>query len=126
MALLAGLSGFGSSRSAKTRQGAKALCDARIADARSALHNTLYSFKNLGAALLEAKGDEASLDAATETGIAKLFSSGRMQADDAERIALAGDLTNQRRAINRIGDRAIDDTLNAHFGQRWHTFKRAL
>lgn len=51
----------------KTWRNAKKLCDARIADAQSSLHDTLRSFKVLGAALLEAKGDGASLDAATET-----------------------------------------------------------
>ncbi|MFV1635854.1 MULTISPECIES: Tn3 family transposase [Phaeobacter] len=51
----------------KTWRDAKKLCDARIADARSSLQKTLRSFKDLGAALLEAKGDGASLDDATET-----------------------------------------------------------
>lgn len=51
----------------KTWRDAKKLCDARIADARSSLQETLRSFKDLGAALLEAKGDGASLDDATET-----------------------------------------------------------
>ncbi len=51
----------------KTWRDAKKICDARIADAKSALHDTLRSFKSLGAALLEAKGDGASLDVATET-----------------------------------------------------------
>lgn len=50
----------------KTWRDAKKLCAAQIADAKSALHETLCSFKDLGSALLEAKGDEASLDAATE------------------------------------------------------------
>lgn len=50
----------------KTWRDAKKLCDARIADARSSLQETLRSFKDLGAALLEAKGDDTSLDAATE------------------------------------------------------------
>ncbi len=49
----------------KTWRDAKKLCAAQIADAKSALHETLCSFKDLGAALLEAKGDDASLDAAT-------------------------------------------------------------
>ena len=40
---------------------------ATIADARSSLQETLRSFKDLGAALLEAKGGGASLDDATET-----------------------------------------------------------
>ena len=51
----------------KTWRDAKKICDARVADAKSALHDTLRSFKSLGAALLEAKGDGASLDIATET-----------------------------------------------------------
>lgn len=51
----------------KTWRDAKKLCAAQIADAKSALHETLCSFKNLGAALLEAKGDDESLDAATES-----------------------------------------------------------
>ncbi|MEP4928362.1 MAG: Tn3 family transposase [Hyphomicrobiales bacterium] len=51
----------------KTWRDAKKICDARIADAKSALRDTLRSFKSLGAALLEAKGDGASLDIATET-----------------------------------------------------------
>lgn len=50
----------------KTWHDAKRLCDARIADARSSLQETLRSFKGLGAALLEAKGDGVSLDTATE------------------------------------------------------------
>lgn len=50
----------------KTWRDAKKICDARVADAKSALHDTLRSFKTLGAALLEAKGDGASLDMATE------------------------------------------------------------
>ncbi|KAB2531782.1 transposase [Salipiger aestuarii] len=51
----------------KTWRDAKKICDARVADAKSAVHDTLHSFKSLGAALLEAKGDGASLDIATET-----------------------------------------------------------
>ncbi len=51
----------------KTWRDAKKQCAAHVADAKTALHETLCSFRNLGAALLEAKGDEASLDTATET-----------------------------------------------------------
>ncbi|MEO1179043.1 MAG: DUF4158 domain-containing protein, partial [Pseudomonadota bacterium] len=51
----------------KTWRDAKKICDARVADAKSALHDTLRSFKTLGVALLEAKGDGASLDTAIET-----------------------------------------------------------
>lgn len=50
----------------KTWRDAKRLSDARIADARSSLRETLRSFRNLGAALLEAKADGASLEAAIE------------------------------------------------------------
>lgn len=50
----------------KTWRDAKRLSDARIADARSSLRETLRSFRNLGAALLEAKADGAPLDAAVE------------------------------------------------------------
>ena len=50
----------------KTWRDAKRLSDARIADARSSLRETLRSFKDLGAALLEAKADGVSLDAAVE------------------------------------------------------------
>ncbi len=51
----------------KTWRDAKKLCDARIANAKSSLQETLRSFKDLGAALLEAKEDGTSLDLATET-----------------------------------------------------------
>nr|AAN05212.1 RC139 [Ruegeria sp. PR1b] len=44
----------------KTWRDAKRLSDARIADARSSLRETLRSFKDLGAALLEAKADGVS------------------------------------------------------------------
>jgi len=50
----------------KTWRDAKRLSDARIADARSSLRETLRSFRDLGAALLEAKADGVSLDAAVE------------------------------------------------------------
>ena len=43
---------------------AKKLCDVQIKDAKTSLQETLRSFKNLGAALLEAKEDDASLDLA--------------------------------------------------------------
>lgn len=50
----------------KTWRDAKKICDAKVANAKSTLHDTLRSFKTLGAALLEAKGDGASLDVAIE------------------------------------------------------------
>ena len=51
----------------KTWREAKSRCDARVADVKSTLSETLRSFRNLGAGLLEAKGDNTSLDVATET-----------------------------------------------------------
>ena len=52
----------------KTWQGAKKLCDAKIADAKTAVQDTLRAFKSLGAALLDARSDGAPLDQATELG----------------------------------------------------------
>ncbi|WP_456391288.1 Tn3 family transposase [Profundibacter sp.] len=46
---------------------AKKICDTQINDAKASLQDTLRSFKNLGAALLEAKGDDAPLDPAVAT-----------------------------------------------------------
>jgi len=43
---------------------AKRLCDTQINDAKKSLQETLRSFESLGAALLEAKGDDAPLDPA--------------------------------------------------------------
>ena len=51
----------------KTWRDAKRLYDVQIADARAPLQETLRGFKDLDAALLEAKGDDTSLALATET-----------------------------------------------------------
>lgn len=51
----------------KTWRDAKKLCDTQINNAKASLQDTLRSFKNLGAALLEAKGDDAPLDPAVAT-----------------------------------------------------------
>ena len=51
----------------KTWREAKSRCDARMDDANSALKDTLHSFKTLGAALLEAHEDQASLEEAIGT-----------------------------------------------------------
>ncbi|MCP4082832.1 MAG: Tn3 family transposase [Planctomycetaceae bacterium] len=51
----------------KTWRNAKKLCDTQIADSRALLQKTLHSFRELGSALLEARGDGSSLDEATET-----------------------------------------------------------
>lgn len=48
----------------KTWREAKSRCDARMDDAKAALKDTLQSFKTLGAALLEAHEDQASLEEA--------------------------------------------------------------
>jgi TnpA family transposase len=89
----------------KTWRDAKKLCDARIADARSSLQETLRSFKDLGAALLEAKGDGVSLDDATETacGWARLESM----------VSTAAELT----------DTMAADAL-AHVIHGYHRFRR--
>ena len=50
----------------KTWQGAKKLCDTKIADAKTAVQDTLRAFESLGAASLDAKSDGAPLDQATE------------------------------------------------------------
>ena len=89
----------------KTWRDAKKQCDARIADARSSLQETLRSFKDLGAALLEAKGDGTSLDDATEIacGWARLESM----------VATAAELT----------DTMAADAL-AHVIHGYHRFRR--
>jgi len=51
----------------KTWREARSRCDARMNDAKSALKDTLQSFKTLGAALLEAHEDQASLEEAIGT-----------------------------------------------------------
>ena len=89
----------------KTRQDAKRVRDTRIADAKSALHDTLRSFKALGAALLEAKGDEASLDVATE------MSCGWLQLEGL--VATAAELTNTMSADPIV-----------HVVQGYHRFRR--
>lgn len=48
----------------RTWRDARALCDTRIADAKTALQETLQSFSDLGAALLDAHGDNTPLDSA--------------------------------------------------------------
>ena len=89
----------------KTWRGAKKLCDARITEARSSLQETLRSFKNLGAALLEAKGDGASLDDATETACGWARLEGM--------VATAAELT----------DTMAADAL-AHVVHGYHRFRR--
>ncbi len=89
----------------KTWRDAKKLCDARISDAKSELQDTLRAFKSLGAALLEAKGDGASLETATETAC------GWSQLESM--VATAAELT----------DTMAADPL-AHVAQGYHRFRR--
>ena len=53
----------------KTWREAKSRCDANVADAKSAMHDTLQGFSTLGAALLEAHGDEVPLENAVQTSV---------------------------------------------------------
>jgi len=89
----------------KTWRDAKKLCDTRIDGARASLRDTLRSFKALGAALLEAKGDGASLDDATETACGWSRLEGM--------VATAADLT----------DTMAADPLT-HVVQGYHRFRR--
>lgn len=89
----------------KTWQGAKRLCDARIADAKAAVQDTLRAFKSLGLALLDARSDGASLDQATE------LACGWDQLEGL--VATAAELT----------DTMAADPL-AHVGQGYHRFRR--
>jgi TnpA family transposase len=89
----------------KTWQGAKKLCDARIADAKTAVQDTLRAFKSLGAALLVARSDGAPLDQATELACGWERLEGL--------VATAAELT----------DTMAADPL-AHVGQGYHRFRR--
>ncbi len=51
----------------KTWRDAKRICDARVADAKTSLHQTLKAFSELGGALLEAREDRVPLDDAVES-----------------------------------------------------------
>lgn len=89
----------------KTWQGAKKLCDAKIADAKTVVQDTLRAFKSLGAALLDARSDGAPLDQATELACGWERLEGL--------VATAAELT---------------DTMSAdpltHVGQGYHRFRR--
>ena len=89
----------------KTWQGAKKLCDARIADAKTAVQDTLRAFKSLGAALLVARSDGEPLDQATELACGWERLEGL--------VATAAELT----------DTMAADPL-AHVGQGYHRFRR--
>jgi len=84
---------------------ASRLCDARINDAKTSLQDTLRSFKQLGAALLEAKGVDEPLDPAVVTACGWHRLEGL--------VATAAQLSNTMSA----------DPLN-HVGQGYHRFRR--
>jgi len=48
----------------KTWREAKRICDTKIADAKTAVHTTLRSFKDVGTTLIEARNDEQPLEKA--------------------------------------------------------------
>ncbi len=89
----------------KTWREAKSRCDARMDDARSALKDTLQSFKTLGAALLEAHEDRASLEEAVGNAGGWISLKGL--------VATAVQLT----------DTFAADPL-AHVGHGYHRFRR--
>ena len=89
----------------KTWREAKSRCDARMDDAKSALKDTLQSFKTLGAALLEAHEDRASLEEAVGNAGGWISLKGL--------VATAAQLT----------DTFAADPL-AHVGHGYHRFRR--
>ena len=89
----------------KTGREAKSRCDARMDDARSALKDTLQSFRTLGAALLEAHEDRASLEEAVGNAGGWISLKGL--------VATAAQLT----------DTFAADPL-AHVGHGYHRFRR--
>jgi len=89
----------------KTWREAKSRCDARMDDAKSALKDTLQSFKTLGAALLEAHEDRASLEEAVGSAGGWISLKGL--------VATAAQLT----------DTFAADPL-AHVGHGYHRFRR--
>jgi TnpA family transposase len=89
----------------KTWRDASRLCDVQIKDAKTSLQETLRSFKNLGAALLEAKEDDAPLDPAVATACGWNNLEGL--------VATAA----------RLGDTMSAEPL-AHVVQGYHRFRR--
>ena len=89
----------------KTWREAKSRCDAQMDDAKSALKDTLHSFKTLGSALLEAHEDQASLEEAVGNAGGWIALK--------ELVAEAAQLT----------DTFAADPL-AHVGHGYHRFRR--
>ena len=52
-----------------------------------------------------------------EPAMPAAFTKSRAQARNTKRIALVRDWSDKRRAINRIGDRPVDDRVNSHLCQ---------
>ncbi len=89
----------------KTWREAKSRCEASVAAAKSTLHDTLQGFSTLGAALLEAHGDEVPLENAVQTSV------GWSSLESL--VATAAQLTTKLAA----------DPL-AHVGHGYHRFRR--
>ena len=89
----------------KTWNEAKTRCDARIADAKTALHGTLRAFSGLGNALLEARGDAAALEGAIATGCGWQALEGLVATADQLTVTMAADAL-------------------THVGQGYHRFRR--
>ena len=89
----------------KTWRDAKKLCDARFENSKAVLHTTLRSFSNLGAALIEAKGDETPLEEA-------IISNGGW-----------GVLENLVATASQLTDTMAADPLS-HVVQGYHRFRR--
>ena len=89
----------------KTWNEAKTRCDARIADAKTALHGTLRAFSGLGTALLEARGDAAALEGAIATACGWQALEGLVATADQLTVTMAADAL-------------------AHVGQGYHRFRR--
>ena len=89
----------------KTWREAKTLCDVRVTDAKGALHDTLRAFSGLGAALLEARGDGAPLEAAITTACGW------------------NDLEGLVATAMQLTDTMAADAL-AYVGQGYHRFRR--
>ncbi len=89
----------------KTWRDAKRLCDARIMDAKASVQDTLRAFFALGAALLEARSDDAPLDEAVAASCSW---------DDLEKLVANS---------ARLTDTMAADPL-AHVAQGYHRFRR--
>ena len=89
----------------KTWREAKKLCDSRIDNIKKTVQQTLQSFTSLGAALLEAKQDEASLERAVVSTLGW---------HDLEELVATG---------SKLTDTMSSDPL-AHVGQGFHRFRR--